>query len=70
MNMTNLSKFCTCHRLDCKLHPANHDKGCSPCIIKNLNSKEIPECFFKLLENANKRNGDFFKDFAEWVLKE
>ncbi|MGI6118588.1 MAG: DUF6485 family protein [Bilifractor sp.] len=34
--MHNLSGFCTCQNLDCPLHPTRHDKGCTPCISKNL----------------------------------
>ncbi|MFR0902257.1 MAG: DUF6485 family protein [Anaerovoracaceae bacterium] len=30
--MNNISEFCTCTNFKCPLHPANHDKGCAPCI--------------------------------------
>lgn len=49
--------FCTCKNLDCPLHPSNHDKGCSPCISKNLKLREMPECFFQKLEHAEDRGG-------------
>ena len=39
------NNFCTCNDLACPLNPKNHDKGCSPCIQKNLRQKEIPNCF-------------------------
>lgn len=42
----NLSDFCTCKNLAYLLHPAKHDKGCAPCIQKNLKLHEIPNCFF------------------------
>ncbi len=42
----NLSDFCTCKNLAYPLHPAKHDKGCAPCIQKNLKLHEIPNCFF------------------------
>lgn len=62
--------FCTCDNIACPLHPTKHDKGCSLCIQKNLKLKEIPNCFFHLLENAQQRQGDSFEDFAKLVLKE
>lgn len=62
--MNNISKFCTCKNMDCPLHPTKHDKGCAPCINKNLRLKEIPNCFFNMIENAEKRTGDSFTDFA------
>lgn len=66
--MSNISKFCTCTHLKCPLHPTNHDKGCSLCIEKNLKTKEMPDCFFNVLESKD-RKGDSFEDFAEIVLK-
>lgn len=64
----NISNFCTCKNTDCPLHPSKHDKGCTPCIIKNLNKREIPNCFFQLVNNHELRAGDSFKDFAALVL--
>lgn len=66
--MTALSEFCSCNNLDCPLHPTRHDKGCAPCIQKNLRLKEIPNCFFDLLEGAESRTGDSFEHFAKQVL--
>ena len=43
--MKNLSPFCTCKKLDCPLHPTKHDKGCAPCIAKNLKTKETIKYF-------------------------
>ena len=68
--MDNLSKFCTCKSTECPLHPTKHNRGCAPCIAKNLNLKEIPSCFFNLPQNSDKRTGDTFKDFAALVLSE
>ena len=48
--MENLSTFCSCTNLACPLHPTKHDKGCAPCIQKNLRLKEMPNCFFNLVE--------------------
>ena len=63
-----MSQFCTCNSLDCPHHPTNHDKGCTPCIEKNLRTKEIPGCFFRLFENHADRDGDTIFDFAKLVL--
>lgn len=65
--MKRLSTFCTCQNLDCPLHPTKHDQGCAPCIRKNLRLKEIPSCFFQLVDEAKARSGDSFEDFAEVV---
>jgi len=67
--MKNLSPFCTCTDLKCPLHPANHDKGCAPCIAKNLKQKEIPSCFFKKLNTGKKPENYYFEDFAKAVLE-
>lgn len=67
--MKNSSKFCTCSFTECNMHPLNHDKGCTPCISKNLKNGEIPNCFFNMVDYSDKRNGYKFKDFAEVVLK-
>ncbi|HOI81774.1 MAG TPA: DUF6485 family protein [Synergistales bacterium] len=39
--------FCTCVDLECPAHPSNHDKGCTPCIAKNLAEECIPVCFYR-----------------------
>ena len=65
--MNHLSEFCTCTLLDCPLHPTKHNQGCAPCIQKNLRLKEIPNCFFQLVDHAEKRAGDSFKDFADLI---
>lgn len=67
--MDDLSKFCTCKNYDCPLHPTKHEKGCAPCISKNLRLHEIPACFFNLLPEEKQRTGDTFRDFAELVLQ-
>ena len=67
--MENLSSFCTCERTACPLHPANHNQGCAPCIRKNLRAREIPSCFFHLIEGSGSRSGDKFEDFARLVLQ-
>ncbi len=67
--MSNLSEFCTCKNLTCPLHPTKHDKGCAPCISKNLKLREMPNCFFNLVENAEQRSGGSFMDFAELVME-
>lgn len=67
--MRNLSPFCTCQNLECPLHPAKHDKGCAPCIAKNLKLGEIPNCFFHKIDGSKDRVGDSFEDFANLVLQ-
>lgn len=64
-----MSQFCTCSNFACPLHPRNHDKGCSPCISKNLKMKEIPTCFFNLVDPDGRRKGDSFEDFARAALQ-
>lgn len=67
--MGNLSTFCSCANLACPLHPTKHDKGCAPRIQKNLRLKEMPNCFFNLVEGTEDRDGDSFEDFANSVLR-
>lgn len=67
--MTNLSRFCTCTNLECPLHPTRHDKGCAPCISKNLKLGEIPNCMFLKVKDTDDRKGDSYRDFAEVVLR-
>jgi hypothetical protein len=64
-----MSHICSCTNIKCPLHPTHHDKGCTPCISKNLKLKEIPNCFFNLMDDAESRDGDSFEDFAKQVLK-
>ena len=66
--MSNLSEFCTCKDKNCPLNPVNHDRGCAPCIKKNLRLREIPSCFFHLFDEKEAREGYSFEDFAELVL--
>lgn len=39
--------FCTCTDHACPCHPVNHDRGCTPCIAKNLRQHEVPSCLFR-----------------------
>lgn len=65
--MPNLSPFCTCTHTVCPLHPTRHDKGCAPCISKNLKLQEMPSCFFNAVPGSETRSGDSFSDFAKAV---
>ncbi len=65
----NVNSFCTCENLNCPMHPTNHGKGCAPCIRKNLKLREIPNCFFNMLDNAEIRTSDTFEDFAKLLLE-
>ncbi|MDT3843410.1 MAG: DUF6485 family protein [Bacillota bacterium] len=67
--MSNISPFCTCTDRKCPCHPANHDRGCSPCVAKNLQQGEIPSCFFKKVNPDEKPDAYFFEDFAKFYLK-
>ena len=67
--MKNVSSFCTCKDLTCPFHPSNHDRGCAPCIAKNLKEREIPSCFFNLVETEHIGKGYKFEDFANSVLR-
>ena len=60
--------FCSCTYHSCPHHPGNHDQGCTPCIEKNLRLREIPSCFFNLVDPAHQRTDDHFEDFAHFVL--
>ena len=59
--------FCTCTDLSCPCHPANHDKGCTPCIAKNLKEREIPTCFFKAVGHPKPTENWHFEDFASLI---
>jgi hypothetical protein len=62
--------FCTCVDQLCECHPVNHDKGCTPCIAKNLAVGEIPVCFFrKIVPNMDRKQDYSIKGFAEFVRK-
>lgn len=65
--MKNLSPFCTCTDLACALHPTNHERGCGPCIADNLKDREIPSCFFNLVDADYKGGSYKFEDFARLV---
>ena len=67
-NLNALSPFCTCGDLACPMHPANHGRGCAPCVAKNLERREIPSCFFHRLGPGGKPGAYPFEDFARAVL--
>lgn len=64
-----MTHSCPCTNVDCPIHPSKHKNGCTPCISKNLKLKEIPNCFFNLVNDSDSRAGDSFEDFAKQVLK-
>ena len=59
--------FCTCTDTQCPFNPANHDKGCAPCIAKNLKEREIPSCFFHAAGGDKPTEGWHFEDFAALI---
>ncbi|MCM1297186.1 MAG: DUF6485 family protein [Muribaculaceae bacterium] len=64
----NSGNFCTCRDRKCPLHPANHDKGCSPCMAKNIRKREVPSCLFDAAGNYPSKDGYSFEAFARGVL--
>ena len=65
--MASQVNFCTCTDTKCPFHPSNHDKGCTPCIAKNLKEGEIPTCFFKAIDCPKPTKNWHYEDFAELV---
>ncbi len=63
--------FCTCTNHQCRLHPCNQDNGCDGCIKANLESGDIPKCFFVAVsETGAKEVTDFsYNSFACFVKK-
>lgn len=61
---------CTCEYTSCPNHPSNHDKGCTPCIEKNLKNREIPCCFSVRAGVMDEmRDSYHFEDFARAVIQ-
>lgn len=68
--MENNKHFCTCNDLNCKLHPVNNSNGCDLCIKKNLAAREIPSCFFKLVNDDISILKEFtIESFADFYYK-
>jgi len=68
--MENNKHFCTCADLSCKLNPHNNAKGCDLCVKKNLNSREIPSCFFRLINNDISELKEFtIESFVDFYLR-
>lgn len=64
-----MNEICTCTKAKCPLHPFNHDKGCTPCIGKNLKLREVPNCFFQLVtDDIDSIKDSSLKGFAAEVL--
>ncbi len=62
--------FCTCMDLACPCHPTNHERGCTPCIAKCRKARELPSCFFNMLDLKEKPKGYRFEDFSKLVLEQ
>lgn len=60
--------FCTCSDTACPFHPTNHDKGCTPCILKNHKEREVPSCLFNMVGRSERCEGYHFEDFALSVV--
>ena len=59
--------FCTCPDTKCPNHPSNHDRGCTPCIAKNLAQMEIPGCLFRKAGGVKPTPDWHFEDFAALI---
>jgi hypothetical protein len=60
--------FCSCSDLECSFHPNNHDKGCDPCIKKNLELGEVPSCFWNNVSKTIGTSDYSAEKFAEFVM--
>ena len=61
--------FCTCRDKKCPLNPANHDKGCTPCVAKCLREGELPSCFFNAVTPYRGPDADYsYMGFARVML--
>lgn len=70
MSMNYNINYCKCDNLTCPLHPTNHIQGCNLCIKKNLKKKEIPTCFFKIINEDISGVEEFtLKEFVNFYLK-
>ncbi|HML37063.1 MAG TPA: DUF6485 family protein [Bacillota bacterium] len=68
--MKTQKHFCTCADYDCRLNPHNGAGGCDLCIKKNLREREIPSCFFKLVNEDISNLEEFtFESFVDFFLK-
>lgn len=69
--MSSNVEFCTCTDKDCPFNPVNHDKGCTPCIAKNLKAGEIPSCFFNITDPEKKidRGAYLRRDFVRVAME-
>ena len=65
--MKSSADFCTCDSFSCPLHPSNHDKGCTPCMEKNLKVGHVPNCMIHAVSTAEKPSGYTYSDFADFV---
>ena len=62
--------FCTCVDYECPCHPTKHDKGCVPCVAKNLSDGEIPSCFYRKIDPEMSRDQDYSAEgFARFVME-
>lgn len=65
--MNQAVEFCTCTDHECPYNPVNHDQGCTLCILKNLEQKEIPSCFHKDIDFPKPTENWHYEDFAALV---
>jgi hypothetical protein len=61
--------FCTCPETKYPNQPCNHNKGCDPCIQKNLKFGEIPSCFWsKITGGVVGKTENSVEEFIKFYL--
>ena len=69
--MEDNKTYCTCRDRACPMNPVNHDKGCTPCINKNLALGRIPNCFFnKVTDDLDSVDSFTIEGFAAEVERQ
>ena len=70
VQMEHQMPVCTCQDVKCPNHPNHHNRGCNPCIAKNLDCGEIPACFFRLVDGDLSQLSQFkIEDFVQFYSK-
>ncbi|MCF0247884.1 MAG: hypothetical protein HUJ86_04670 [Synergistes sp.] len=62
--------FCTCVDRECECNPCNCTLGCTACVYKCLQERQIPVCFFRAQEPDMERKQDYsFMGFANFTKR-
>ncbi|OUO94385.1 DUF6485 family protein [Cloacibacillus sp. An23] len=66
---TSSAPFCTCVDFACPNNPANHGRGCTPCVAACVAKREIPVCFYRKQQPDMSRDQDYsFEGFARFIM--